>query len=197
MEFYSLLWHTPFPSPWILATAIKMAPHIHAYRAGLAAMVGLGAKFTYNLHRKIAQTGAAYGDTEETNGIPSTLECCPTRRNTNGSMSSKSIIWFIPRAVEEDWGDKKWGLVMELLVQSCLACSCCKNMCKIGHTYQLQRKSFSMEPASSAKNTITWQKVMFWHLDWMTTFLLLSKLDSMQTPTMITLDAKPTTLQLL
>ena len=83
--FSNMTLHRP---PWILATVNNMAPHIHAYRAGLAAMVGLGAKSTYDSHRKIAQTGAAYGGAEETNGVPGTLGRRLTRRNTDGSMSS-------------------------------------------------------------------------------------------------------------
>ena len=65
-----------------------MAHHIHAYRFGLTAMVGLGAKSTSDSHRKIAQTGAAHGGAEDTNGVPGTLGRRLTRRNTNGSMSS-------------------------------------------------------------------------------------------------------------
>jgi hypothetical protein len=67
-----------------------MAPHIHAYRAGLAAMVGLGAKSTYDSHRKIAQTGAAHGGAEDTNGVPGTLGRRLTRRNTNGGLMSST-----------------------------------------------------------------------------------------------------------
>ena len=67
-----------------------MAPHINAYRAGLAALVGLGTKSTYDSHRKIAQTGAAFGGAEETNGVPGTLGRRLTRKNTNGSTSSTS-----------------------------------------------------------------------------------------------------------
>ncbi|KAL3809630.1 hypothetical protein ACHAXA_010605, partial [Cyclostephanos tholiformis] len=66
----------------------NMPPHIHAYRAGLAALVGLGTMSTYDSHKKIVRTGAAFGGAEETNGVSGTLGRRLTRRNTNGSTSS-------------------------------------------------------------------------------------------------------------
>ena len=65
-----------------------MVPHIHVYRFSLTAMVSLGAKTTYDLHRKITQMGMAHGGTEDTNRMPGTLVRRLTRRNTNGLMLS-------------------------------------------------------------------------------------------------------------
>ncbi len=66
----------------------KMSSVTHAYKFGLAAMAGLGAKSSYDSHRKIARTGSAHGGAEEMGGIPGTLGRCLTRKNTNGSTSS-------------------------------------------------------------------------------------------------------------
>ncbi len=74
--------------PLIPETVYNMSPHIHAYRFGLTAMVSLGAKLTYDSHRKIAQMGAAHGGAVDANGVPGTLVRHLTRRNTNGLMSS-------------------------------------------------------------------------------------------------------------
>jgi hypothetical protein len=80
-----------------------MAPHIHAYRFGLTAMVGLSTKSTYDSHRKIAQMGAAHGGMEDTNGVPGTLRRRLTRRNTNGLMSSTASF----DSFQEEGGDQQ------------------------------------------------------------------------------------------
>jgi hypothetical protein len=67
-----------------------MSSVTHAYKFGLAAMAGLGAKSSYDSHRKIARTGSAHGGADETGGIPGTLGRRLTRKNTNGSTSSSA-----------------------------------------------------------------------------------------------------------
>jgi hypothetical protein len=152
-----------------------MAPHIHAYRAGLAAMVGLGAKSTYNSHRNIAQTGTAYRGTEETNGVPGTLGRRLTRRITNGSMPSTELFNSIQEELKRILG-KKQDLVTGLLVRACLVCSCCKNMCKINHVNYNGKAMEPASPATPAQNTLTHQKVMLLLFDLVSSPLLLSKL---------------------
>lgn len=68
----------------------NMSSVTHAYKFGLAAMAGLGAKSSYDSHRKIARTGSAHGGADETGGIPGTLGRRLTRKNTNGSTSSSA-----------------------------------------------------------------------------------------------------------
>jgi hypothetical protein len=83
-----------------------MAPHIHAYRARLAAMVGLGTKSTYDLHRKIPQMGRTHGGSKEANGVPRTLGQRLTRRNTNGSMSSTALFNLFQEELKRIAGKK-------------------------------------------------------------------------------------------
>ena len=60
-----------------------MSSVTHAYKFGLAAMAGLGAKSSYDSHRKIARTGSAHGGADETGGIPGTLGRRLTRKPTS------------------------------------------------------------------------------------------------------------------
>lgn len=65
-----------------------MSSPVIFWRAGLAAVAGLGGKAAYDSMHQITRTGSAHGGADETNGIPGTLGRRMTNRSNSRSMSS-------------------------------------------------------------------------------------------------------------
>lgn len=73
-----------------IAVISTMSSPVIFWRAGLAAIAGLGGKAAYDSMHQITRTGSEHGGADETNGIPGTLGRRLTNRSNSRSMSSSS-----------------------------------------------------------------------------------------------------------